>query len=227
MSLLELPIGWLAPPDCLVCGLEGHALCSSCVRAHIKPFGNRCWRCNSLSVASRTCIKCRSAGPLSHVWISTSYENAARQLVRQFKFGHLRAASEVISQMMADTIRASAFGFEHFVVIPIPTATSRTRQRGFGHGELLAKAVAAQLKMEYLSSLRRLDQTRQLGSPRHDRLVQLKNSFAVKNRGAVAGQKILLVDDVLTTGGSLIAAAETLKSAGAAQVSALVFAKKL
>ena len=111
--------------------------------------------------------------------------------------------------------------------MPLPTATSRVRQRGFGHSELLAKTIAANLKLEYSSGLRRLGQSRQLGARREDRLIQLANSFAVKNPKRVAGRKILLVDDVLTTGGSLISAAKTLKAAGTQQVTALVFAKRL
>jgi predicted amidophosphoribosyltransferase len=75
--------------------------------------------------------------------------------------------------------------------------------------------------------LRRLDQTRQLGAKREERLAQLTGSFAVKNHRRVSGRIILLVDDVLTTGGTLIAASKTLKAAGAKQVDALIFAKKL
>jgi len=112
-------------------------------------------------------------------------------------------------------------------VVPVPTATSRVRQRGFAHGELLAKMIAAELRMEYSLALRRLGQIRQLGSKRENRLVQLSDSFAAKNQRRVIDRKILLVDDVLTTGGTLIAASKVLKSAGAKEVNALVFAKKL
>jgi len=87
--------------------------------------------------------------------------------------------------------------------------------------------IAAELRMEYSLALRRLGQIRQLGSKRENRLVQLSDSFAAKNQRRVIDRKILLVDDVLTTGGTLIAASKVLKSAGAKEVNALVFAKKL
>jgi ComF family protein len=225
MSVLEAPIGWLAPPDCLVCGLEGDVLCESCSTSEIRPFGERCWRCNSLSPNSRTCVKCRSAGPLSFVWISTNYEAQAQQLVRRYKFGHLRAAATSLARIMVNSLPEQ---FDtNFMVVPLPTATSRIRERGFGHSELLAKTIASELRVEYSNCLRRLGQSRQLGSKREDRLSQLSNSFAVKNHQAVAGQTILLIDDVLTTGGSLSSVAKTLKAAGAKQVNALVFAKRL
>jgi len=165
------------------------------------------------------------------VWISTNYEHTAQQLVRLYKFGQLRAAAAPLARIMTRTFRD--YGGQdqatnhNYLVIPLPTATSRVRQRGFGHSELLAKAIAADLRMEYSNGLRRLGQSRQLGSRREDRLTQLADSFAAKNSRRIAGRNILLIDDVLTTGGSLISAAKTLKQAGAKQVNALVFAKRL
>jgi ComF family protein len=231
MSVMEAAIGWLAPPDCLVCGTEGQALCQTCSTSEIRAFGERCWRCNSLSPGSRTCAKCRPAGPLSFVWINTNYEGAAQQLVRLYKFGQLRTASLPLARLMTGTFLGSGgqerMAEDNYLVIPLPTATSRVRQRGFGHSELLAKTIVANLRLEYSNGLRRLGQSRQLGARRQDRLTQLAGSFAVKNPSRVAGRHILLIDDVLTTGGSLISAAKTLKSAGAKQVNALVFAKRL
>ena len=101
------------------------------------------------------------------------------------------------------------------------------RQRGFGHSELLARNIAVKLRVEYSLALRRLGQTRQLGAKREDRLAQLSGSFAVKNRRRISGRRILLIDDVLTTGGTLIAASKVLKAAGAKEVNALIFAKRL
>lgn len=224
MSLFEAVIGWLAPPDCLVCGLEGSALCRNCAVSGILAFGERCWRCNALSRDSKTCANCQPAGPLSHVWISTNYDGTAQALIRQYKFGHLRAAAEPIIRLMGDAISSIDRGC---IVVPVPTATSRIRQRGFGHSELLAKKLAASWHLERYSALARLDQIRQLGAKRHDRLTQLAASFVVKNPHRIQGRNILLVDDVITTGGTLITAAKILKAAGASRVDALVFAKRL
>jgi ComF family protein len=161
------------------------------------------------------------------VYISTTYESQAQELIQVYKFGHLRGASLPLAKIMSRTLKDFATAWSDYLIIPVPTATSRIRQRGFAHSELLAKTIAADLRTEYSPALRRLDQTRQLGARREDRLVQLGNSFAVKNPGRIINRRILLIDDVLTTGGTLLAVSKVLKAVGAKQVDALVFAKRL
>jgi len=220
-------MGWLAPADCLNCGAEGSALCAECAGTLIKPFGQRCWRCNRLSIGAGTCTSCLAAGPLKHVFIATTYESHAQALVQKYKFGHLRTAVRPLAEIMCQMLIDSALTRRDYLIVPVPTATSRVRERGFAHSELLAKSIAARLKVEYCPVLRRLGQTRQLGSKREDRLVQLDKSFAIKNGRRAKNRRVLLIDDVLTTGASLIAASKVLKDAGAQQVDAAVFAKRL
>lgn len=115
---------------------------------------------------------------------------------------------------------------QEYLIVPVPTATSRIRERGFGHSELLARKVSKILGLEFDSALRRLDQTRQLGAKRDDRLKQLNSSFGARSK-SLNGRRVLLIDDVVTTGGTLIAGAKALKTAGAKRVDALLFAKRL
>ena len=231
MSFLEAAIGWLAPPQCVGCGTEGSSVCRACATSEISAFGERCWRCNAVSLNCRTCPKCRLPGSPGHVWISTDYDGLARELVSLYKFGHQRAAAEPIARMMADTLLLYGSPEEvqskNYLVVPVPTATSRIRERGFDHSELLARKIALILHANHSGALRRLSQTRQLGSKRQNRLTQLAGSFAIKDRQAVYGRNILLVDDVITTGGTLTETTKVLRAAGARQVDALLFAKRL
>jgi predicted amidophosphoribosyltransferase len=92
---------------------------------------------------------------------------------------------------------------------------------------LIAKAVAAeQKKMRHASLLARYGQTRQVGATRQKRQQQVDNMFAVRKPELIKDAHILLIDDILTTGASLEAAAKILKAAGAKQVDAAVFAQK-
>ncbi len=226
---MEHVITWLAPPTCISCGKEGLSLCGGCADGHITPFGERCWRCNKLSGGSRTCQSCRHTGAPGRVWVTTNYESTARNLLSLYKFGQQRAASQVIAGLMSETFMRGAEGFvaKEYIVVPVPTATARIRERGFDHTDLLARDIALKLKLRNINSLRRLGQTRQLGAKREERLAQLADSFAVKNQRLVQGRNILLIDDVVTTGGTMIAATKALRAADAKSVDAAIFAKKL
>ncbi len=226
MSVFEKAIGWLAPPHCVSCGRQGSAMCKDCA-SYITRFGERCWRCNTLSEGSRTCDTCRRTGSPLHVYIATDHHGQARSLLSIYKFGHLRVAATPIAKIMTDAFSDYNGKKEpDYLVVPVPTATKRIRERGFGHSEMLAQQVAVNLKCEYTNALRRLGQSRQLGSRREVRLTQLSDSFAPRKK-SLSGLDILLVDDVLTTGGTIISATKTLRAAGAHRVDALVFAKRL
>jgi len=108
--------------------------------------------------------------------------------------------------------------------MPIPTASSRRiRQRGFDHTKLLAQQLGQILKLDVRTSLRRIGQSQQVGTKSAQRIKQAEGMFQVA--GSVTDQKIILVDDVTTTGATLEEAARVLKRAGAKQVGAVVFAQ--
>ena len=98
--------------------------------------------------------------------------------------------------------------------------------RGFNQAELLARPVAIRYALKLSNNLRRTRYTSpQAGLTESQRQQNLKDSFAVKKPERIAGKRILLVDDVFTTGATLRAAAGVLKNAGAAHVSALTLAR--
>lgn len=229
MSVFELAIGWLAPPLCINCGAEGAALCVSCSVAQIIPHGQRCFDCGVLSADSRTCPKCRRNGSPDHVWVTTNYEDTAKELVKLYKFGQQRAAAKDLAKMMSSTFlsRVKDAVKSDYLVVPIPTATHRVRERGFDHAVLLARAIATNLNFKFSRALSRQGQARQIGSTRSTRLSQSIGNYRVNRPTAIRGHNILLVDDVVTTGATLIAATSALKAAGVARVDALVFAKRL
>jgi ComF family protein len=231
MSLLEIAVGWLAPPLCVGCGREGSTICLACMSSEIIPHGEHCFGCNAISPGDRTCEHCRRLGGPRHVWICTDYEGLAKEAVHKYKFGQQRIASKSLAQMMADTFLSfnsdAAIEQLNYLIVPVPTATARVRQRGFDHSVLLAQRLAQILDLQVQQQLIRLGQTRQLGAPRTERMRQLDGSFKVRNPEAAAGRNLLLVDDVLTTGGTLCSAAKTLRKAGARRIDAVVFAKRL
>ncbi|MCA9324597.1 ComF family protein [Candidatus Saccharibacteria bacterium] len=114
---------------------------------------------------------------------------------------------------------------EDAVVIHVPTATSRVRQRGFDQASLLARRLARSTPLTHIGALARRGQERQVGSGRKERFEHLLSAFWVQRPELVAGKHIILIDDVITTGATLEAAASVLRKAGAKRVDAVVFAQ--
>lgn len=231
MSILEAAIGWVAPPQCVACGREGSALCMPCSTSEIIPYGEHCWLCNKVSALGRTCPGCRVGSPSRFVWITTNYDGAARALVKIYKFGHQRIAARALSRLMIETLHdfnnPSELEKQNYLIVPVPTATSRIRQRSFDHSALLATTLARRMGAKSTEVLGRLGQTRQLGAKRSDRLFQPEGNYFVRSGPVIKGRNILLVDDVVTTGATLKAVTKVLRAAGAKRIDALVFAKRL
>lgn len=237
MSVLEAAIGWLAPPQCINCGSEGFSLCIDCSTTGILPYGERCWGCGAMSDNGRACPKCRRSGSPSRVWITTNHEGLARDLLHAYKFDQQRAAAGSVARLMIETYKSthdapvvqgpSSHTATNYLVVPIPTATRRVRERGFDHSALLAKNIALTLGLKHRSVLGRIGQSRQVGTKRAERFAQISDRLWVRKPSLIKDCQILLIDDVVTTGATLNAASRTLRQAGAACVDALIFAKRL
>lgn len=160
---------------------------------------------------------------MQYVWVATEYSGLAKKLVQKFKFERTQGAAHVIAEQLREALPKIS---EHTLIISVPSTTKRTRQRGYDHTALLCKELSKLTGLHYLSALGRLDQTRQVGSTRKQRLTQLQGYFYVKQPLIIKQADVLLVDDILTTGGTIEAAAAALKAAGARSVNAVVFAQK-
>jgi ComF family protein len=231
MAVLDKVIGWLAPPVCVGCGTEGLNICLGCSLAGIIPFGERCFNCSALSARARTCDKCAGRGFPRCVWVATDYGGLAKDLIQTCKFGHQRSAANSIAELMAETFLS--FNSDEdilkadYLVVPVPTASSRVRQRGFDHSVALAHCVARRLNLQNIGGLKRIGQSRQVGKTRAERFRQADGKYIAARPKSILGRNILLIDDVVTTGATLSSAAKELRKAGAKRVDALVFAKRL
>jgi ComF family protein len=163
---------------------------------------------------------------LNACWAAMSYTWPWVSLIGQFKFqSHPGWARQFALLMHSTPFVADAV--EHAqVLIPIPLSFQRLSERGFNQSLVLSQQLSRE-KTHTNSLLRMRNTLAQSSLPRNERLTNLKGAFAVAPFMAakLRGQRILLIDDVMTSGATLNAAAQVLKQAGAAHVSALVFAR--
>ena len=195
-------------------------MCADCADA-IKPLPQACYRCGTLSQTG-ICPKCKIATRLSGVYPACLYNGTVAKLIRELKYEHNRSAAVVIAELM--NRRLPDFG--ECVITNVPTASSRVRQRSFDHSRLLAKKFAELRNLKYIDVLHRSGNKRQVGAPKLQRLTQLNGAFWVGSNSAFKDRYVLVLDDVVTTGGTVDEVARTLKAAGAKKVIAMSFAHK-
>lgn len=223
MRLFENFLNLIAPHDCLSCGSEGSLICDWCMPDVCPSLPERCFGCNVLSRDSKVCGKCRKRMPLKAVYVRTDYDGVAKDLIYKLKFTRAQAAAKPIAQMMVESLPYLTDGY---IISHVPTASSRYRERGYDQAELIAKELARLKEVPFVPLLARIGQTRQVGARREQRQRQLEQAYRVRNKYLLHGNEIILVDDIVTTGATLSAAAKALQAAGAKRVSAAVFAQK-
>lgn len=219
MSLFDTLVATFAPHECLGCGAEGSLLCPAC-RLLFSQIPERCYRCKKLSPDNKTCSSCRSSSALHAVRAVTVYDFIAKDLVWHLKFQGAQAAAAEIAALIASCLFA-----EGVLLVHVPTATGRVRQRGYDQARLIAREVSRITGIPNRSLLSRVGQHHQVGASREQRITQLKKAFRVNDPAVVKDASIVLIDDVLTTGATLEAAARTLKAGGAKRIDAVVFAQ--
>jgi ComF family protein len=152
------------------------------------------------------------------------YEGAIRDLIHSFKYNRLTHLRYPLALLTLEGM--SEFHDPHLIV-PVPLHRSRLRQRGFNQAVLLGRVLSRQLSLPMLpDALVRTRQTEpQIELSAAERRVNVKGAFSVKRPDHVAGKRILLLDDVMTTGSTMDECAKELKKAGAKVVIATTIAR--
>jgi ComF family protein len=216
------------PSQCRVCrAWPAQAVCEACVAQFAQPH-HRCQTCAlPLPSGMRRCGAClKSPPPLDNCLTAVSYAYPWSTLIQEFKFH----AQPGLVRSFATLLRAAPWVEMALeladVLVPMPLSFARLRERGYNQSLLLARQLdPIKTRAELLLRIR--DTPAQHTLKRTERLSALRDAFAVEPLLAhtLPGRRVLLVDDVMTTGASLHAAARTMKAAGARHVTGLVIAR--
>jgi ComF family protein len=219
-----LAAGWL-PSPCMLCGGQAERAQLLCRPCAAELPGHRAWRCVQcglrLALERSHCARCLQEPPAFDATIAAlDYAAPVDRALTALKFGGRLAHARAFGDLLAQTWAQQEFDLLTYV----PLSAERLRERGFNQSLELARAVGRRLGHRPATLLVKLrDTARQADLAYTDRRANLRQAFACT--AALAGRRIAVVDDVMTTGSTLDEAARCLKAAGAAMVLNLVVAR--
>ena len=229
----DLLLRWLSalPASCAICARwPARPVCDGCRQRHGSCLP-RCPGCAlPLAPGLSRCSRCAEAGPtaLSHCLARFDYAHPWSGLVARLKRDPAWAGS--LATLLAETPGLTERLEQTDLVLPIPLSPDRLRERGYNQAWELVKALRRELRQlppAQAGLLQRRPQNRaQHELPREQRIAHAMQAYFVgSDRARLQGKRVLLLDDVMTTGATLQSAAAVLRDAGAAEVSALVLAR--
>lgn len=207
MKAVTFLLDLLYPPRCAFCHAfletSGEGVCAQCKTG--LPFAQNGGRQRFSFV--RACVS-----PLT-------YEGDVRESLLRYKFGGATGYAKVYGRLVADTVRTELAG-EYDLVTWVPLSRKRLRARGYDQARLLARATAKELGLPLTPTLvkQRNTQPQSGTGDAAKRRANIAGAYRMKNGADVTGKRILLMDDIVTTGATLSECARVLGKAGAEQV---------
>ena len=219
-------IGKLLAQDCLLCAApcSNAILCDACAADLPRLQKPVCPRCALPTPNGETCGRCLAKPPhYDATFAAFRYDFPLDKLIQSFKYGHRLALGSYFGQQLLQRLENKAAD----TIIPLPLHPERLRERGFNQALELARPVgkAMKLPIDTTSCCRQRNTAVQADLRWRERSKNVQGAFHCSSD--LTGRRIILIDDVMTTGASLNECARTLKLHGAAEVTLLVVARAL
>jgi ComF family protein len=224
------------PSFCVVCRtLLGEPtngpLCAACLRQLPRHTGPVCGCGVPLGTGvTPPCGRCRRGLSVFDAGASLGpYEGTLRTVLHALKYSRRRRLAARLADVLLADPHVRALLTPEALLAPVPLSGQREHERGFNQSELIARAVgrATGLTVVARALIRSRDTPSQAGLTAAQRRHNVAGAFSVRQRQAVAGRTVIIVDDVLTTGATARACAAALRDAGAASVGVLTVARVL
>lgn len=218
------------PKYCVGCHKEGFWLCKNCTKKIVLINKAYCPICSRLNDRGQFCSRCRVKTDLTGVIIAAHYkEGPLKEAIHTYKYDGIFDLKYDLSRLLIESLKRRNITMP-YLMVPVPLHHSRLGQRGFNQSELLCKEIIRYCSNFQLISnkLIRVKKTpHQVDLDRKERIENIKNQFEwFGDIDELKGKKVIVVDDVYTTGSTLNECARVLRrSAKAKEVWGLVIAK--
>jgi ComF family protein len=227
--LLKSLADFVYPPICYGCDteVEEGLVCEGCRLALFTHELAVCPECGRpCARTAETCGQCRTPFGLSRVRALGLYVPPFDKLIQAFKYSGKTKVGELLGRALAALVQQDEVLSDADAVCPVPLHPARLRERGFNQSLLLAAAIAMSTQIPLVECLvrTRYTPTQTLKTNPEKRLKNVAGAFRLKSDASIDGKRILLVDDVMTSGATLDQAAQGLLKGGAASVLGAVVA---
>lgn len=220
-------LDWLYPPYCGGCGARGARWCLKCQQETRIIQGPYCQRCGQSipNLGHQICQGCRNRSfHLTSLRSWAEFSGPLKNAIHRLKYKGDLALGDVLARPLIDLLRETCWAID--VVVPVPIGVARQAQRGYNQAALLALPIALGINLAYIpNALEKIRDTRsQVGLSLSERLENVKGAFRAKPEQIVS-KRVLVVDDVTTSGATVNACGKALFDAGARQVFGITLAR--
>jgi len=215
------------PVSCLICGKEDVFLCQNCAAKLPRQNVQKCVVCTLASPFGKTHPGCKNKNTVDGVVSALPYSHPdIKKIIEVFKYNFVAGLAPSLAELIYEGIKHQDLEnfFDDAVIVPVPLHERRLRWRGFNQAELLSTALITKLKAGIKNEgIRRIRFTKpQVDLSAQERKTNVKDAFAADDE--FKNSKVLLIDDVVTTGSTVNEIAKLLKKAGAKEVWAATLA---
>lgn len=218
--MLDKTLSFIAPHHCCGCDKIGCLLCDNCKYNIIVDQKMVCVVCHKPTLSNWLCNICFV--PYERVWVVGQRDGILQRLVGLYKFERAKSAHKELAELLLAVLPVLP---SETVIVPIPTTSSRIRERGYDHMLLVAKYIAQSRGLRCRQLITRKTTTKQRQATAKQRDLQAKCAFEVIGK-VDSSAPYLLIDDVVTTGSTIKYAAQALRDAGAEHVWVGVIARQ-
>lgn len=233
-TIKEFLLDLVFPRICAGCKkLSSSNICPACRATIILNQGFTCAFCHAPVADGAVCQLCRSKHKLDQLLVAASYEQPViKEAIKFFKYSFVDGLADELSAVMIACLKKHSdngvVALDDVIVMPVPLSAGRLRWRGFNQSELLAEKISSYFDLPLCANtLKRIRNTKPQADidDRGKRVQNISDAFVCQDSGTVKNKKIILIDDVSTTGSTLDQCAAALKAVGALYVTALVLAR--